>query len=65
MNDIKQHKFFVDVNWDKMLNKQYSTVIEAEFFKLNLDENKLFDGSNDFDYVCNSISISEDPFLKW
>lgn len=65
MNDIKQHKFFVDVIWDKMLNRQYSTVIEAEFFKVNLDENKLFDGSNDVDYVCKSISISEDPFLKW
>lgn len=48
-----------------MLNKQYATVIEKEFFSVNLDENKLFDGSNDSDYVCNSISISEDPFLKW
>jgi hypothetical protein len=65
VNDIKQHKFFAEVNWDKMLNKQYSTVIEKEFFSINLDENKLFDGSNDSDYVCNSISISEDPFLKW
>lgn len=49
-----------------MLNKQYSTVIESEFFSLKLDEDKLFgDVSNDTDYTCNSISISEDPFLKW
>jgi len=48
-----------------MFCREYSTVIEKEFFKVILDENRLLDGSNDSDYSCRSISICEDPFLKW
>ncbi len=48
-----------------MLNKQYSNAIDKNFFQVNLDENKLFNKIDDSDYTCNTISISEDPFLRW
>jgi len=63
VNDIKNHRFFNELNWDHVLQKKinapYKPAIKAP------DDTTHFTQYPDSETVSPAIKPSEDPFLEW
>ena len=62
VEDIKNHEFFNNLNWDKLLNQE----IPAEFIPIIKDNNilKYYDFYPDNDEKVESVENEEDPFYN-
>jgi serine/threonine protein kinase len=63
VNDIKEHKWFKDINWDDMMQKK----IEATFkpsVKSAFDTDN-FDDYPDSDELPPAVAAAQDPFVNW
>jgi len=62
-NDIKEHKWFKDLNWDALLKKE----IEAPFKPVikNATDTSNFDDYPDSDQEPPAVNAAQDPFTNW
>ena len=63
VKDIKGHRFFKELNWDKLLNKELTPPYIPKV-KSNSDISN-FSSYPDSDCPAQSIKKSEDPFIDW
>jgi hypothetical protein len=63
VKDIKNHRFFKELNWDKLINKELTPPYVPKV-KSNSDISN-FSSYPDSDVPAQAIKKSEDPFIDW